>query len=396
MGRGLRTVVGVFGRLIAPAARTIFNWLFVKPYSATWRYQRALRQMLPTLSPLGLLRHHQLALYFVLMMTIAVVTNSYRLSSVEAEDIGQNNLLLPLISDEFDFTGDTTGEPSTPPEGDLRPPTDVPYTLTEEGAVILKPHLTTTRPGVAGRSRIEEYSVQPGDTLSSIAQRFQINLNTLLWENRLTQRSVLRIGQKISILPTDGVSYRVGRGDTVAKIAQRFKVKVEDIASFNQIGAQLTVGSTIVIPGGRPPAQPAPSRPPSTATSSAPSTAVRSNTRLQWPTVRRRITQYFTWRHGGIDVGDAKGTPIYAAEGGVVETAGWNRGGYGYYIIIDHGGGLKTLYAHSSKLRVTVGDRVERGQLIADIGSTGRSTGPHLHLEVRVGGRRQNPLNYTR
>ena len=88
------------------------------------------------------------------------------------------------------------------------------------------------------------------------------------------------------------------------------------------------------------------------------------------------------------------GTPIYAAEDGVVQTAGWNAGGYGYYIIIDHGQGLATLYGHASKLLVTRGERVTRGQLIALMGSTGRSTGPHLHFEVRIGGRRVNPLTY--
>ncbi len=393
---------GLIGRLLQPLASLAFYWLLIKPYVVVRRARQHLQHVLPNLNLPGIMRHHHVTLYLVLGAAILVIVNSLHIRKVEAEDFGQHSLLLPLLEEEFGFLDepiDAAGEPILEPgvQDELRLPTDVPFTLTESGAAILKPYLITTRPGVAGRVRIETYVVQSGDTLSDIANRFQINIVTLLWENRLTERSVLRIGQNINILPTNGVTYRVGRGDTVAKIAQRYGVKADAIASFNQVSGGLTVGSTIVIPGGRPPAPPPQPKPRvATAVPPAPSSAVRTNTKLQWPAVGRRITQYYTWRHGGIDIGDTRGTPVYAAESGVVEVAGWNRGGYGYYIIVDHGGGLKTLYAHNTKLRVTVGDRVERGQQIADMGSTGRSTGPHLHFEVRVNGRRQNPLNYTR
>ena len=254
----------------------------------------------------------------------------------------------------------------------------------------------TSAPGTAARTTVEYYTVEAGDTISGIAERFGLSVNTLLWENRLSSRSIIRIGQKLTILPTDGITYRIGRNDTVAKIAQRYGVSADNILAYNKISStSLTIGQTIVIPGGRPPAPPA-----AAVARTAPVSPITapgsSSTRLLWPTDARRITQYYTWRHGGVDIAGPSGTTIYAAEEGIIEVAGWNRGGYGYYIIIDHGGGLKTLYAHNSKLQVAAGDRVERGQRIANVGSTGRSTGPHLHFEVRLRGGRTNPLNYIR
>jgi murein DD-endopeptidase MepM/ murein hydrolase activator NlpD len=116
-----------------------------------------------------------------------------------------------------------------------------------------------------------------------------------------------------------------------------------------------------------------------------------------WPTPGRRITQYYSWSHQGLDIGDKIGTPLYAADDGVVIIAqgGWN-GGYGNTILLDHGGGKRTRYGHASKLFVKVGDEVKKGETIAAMGSTGRSTGPHLHFEVLVNGTRYNPLNYIK
>jgi murein DD-endopeptidase MepM/ murein hydrolase activator NlpD len=118
--------------------------------------------------------------------------------------------------------------------------------------------------------------------------------------------------------------------------------------------------------------------------------------KLLWPTALRVINQYYGWRHTGVDIdGDYK-DPIYASEDGVVETAGWNSGGYGLQIVINHQNGMKTRYAHASKLFVKVGQAVKRGEVIAMVGTTGRSTGTHLHYEVYVGGVRKNPLAYTK
>jgi len=397
--RPARSLVLLLKDWSAPPLRFTFRWLIVRPYALYLRWRREAKRRLGGLNPLELSRHHQIVLYMALAGAMVVSLNSFKIRNVQAEDFGQNNLIFPLIQEDFESLA-VDSVPLTPPPTSLHPG-ETPITMTSGGMAILKPFLITTQPGIAGRDRLEYYMIKSGDSLSGIATHFGLNLTTLLWENRLTERSLLRIGQKLTILPVDGVSYRIGRGDTVARIADRFRARPNDITTFNQLGSKLTVGQTIIIPGGRPPVAPTPPAPKPKITVplvnlTPPTSAPRSNTRLAWPTVSRRLSQYFTWRHGGIDVPNSKGTPIWAAEEGIVEAAGWNRGGYGYYIIIDHGGGLKTLYGHNSKLLVNVGDRVERGQQISEMGSTGRSTGSHLHFEVRLNGRRVNPLGYTR
>ncbi len=116
---------------------------------------------------------------------------------------------------------------------------------------------------------------------------------------------------------------------------------------------------------------------------------------MVWPTVGHTVTQYYSWRHTALDIANKVGTPIYASGEGVVEVASWNAGGYGYQIVINHGGGRETRYAHLSAFAVKVGDRVTKGQNIGSMGSTGNSTGPHVHFEVIVNGKRANPLSYV-
>ena len=380
---------------LIPVGRFSLRWVVLRPYAVALRYQRYFYQLFASSNLLDLLRRHQTVLYLVLGGAIAVSANSLKIRTAVAEDFGQNNLLFPLIQNQASDIGS---------EDELVPVTNTsnqPLRVDEDSALIA-PDIPTTESGIAGRDRIEYYQVESGDTLSTIANRFNLNLTTILWENKLTARSVLRLGQKLTILPTDGVTYLVKKGDTIEKIARTFRVPADGIASFNQLGT-IKPGQRIMVPGGQPiyvaPPAPKPSATPApafgTPKPNSPS-ATPSSSRLLWPTVHRRITQYFNIRHTGADIADAIGTPIYAAEDGVVTTAGWNKGGYGYYIVINHGAGMQTLYAHNSKLYVKAGDHVTRGQQIAEMGSTGRSTGPHLHFEVRINGRRTNPLIYIR
>jgi murein DD-endopeptidase MepM/ murein hydrolase activator NlpD len=115
-----------------------------------------------------------------------------------------------------------------------------------------------------------------------------------------------------------------------------------------------------------------------------------------WPIGSKRITQYFWWRHPALDVGAPKGTPIYAADDGIVEFVKLGRTGYGQQLMVDHGNGIRTRYAHASQIIMKPGDPVKKGDVIAYVGSTGRSTGPHLHFEIFIGPRRVNPLQYIR
>lgn len=255
------------------------------------------------------------------------------------------------------------------------------------------------------------YVVQPGDVLGSIATRFGVSVETILWANNLTLRSLIQPGQELVILPTTGIVHTVKSGDTLGRIARLYDAEIGDIISENNLpnAGTIGIGQELIIPGGTriaaapAPVTPRPTQPavttPSVSTPStppAPSTAEPSGSGYIWPTNVRTITQYFGWRHTGVDIAGPIGSPLYASRAGTVITSqcGWN-GGYGCYVILDHGGGITTLYGHASELLVSVGETVSQGQTIALMGSTGRSTGPHIHFEVRVGNQRVNPFNYV-
>lgn len=261
------------------------------------------------------------------------------------------------------------------------------------------------------RKEIIEYTVKSGDTISTIARRFKLNVNTILWANNLTAFSIIRPGNTLSILPTDGFLYKVKSGDTIGRLAQTYDTSAEKIVNSNNLSSagSIRIGQELIIPGTR---ISSPVRTASVAKSPVTNalsganvikeiisaeTPIVSSNKMVWPTTGHHITQYFSWSHNGLDIGDKVGTAIYAADAGTVEISqgGWN-GGYGNTIVINHGGGKKTRYGHASKLLVSKGDEVEKGQLIALMGSTGRSTGSHLHFEIIINGTRYNPLNYIR
>ena len=277
----------------------------------------------------------------------------------------------------------------------------------DEQDMVFKPQLTPGQNNAGDgapvqRTEIVYYTIQNGDTVSAIARRFGISVNTILWSNNLTAYSLLRPGNNLAILPYSGVMYTVRSGDTVSRIAKQYGISDDKILSANNLTDGLKAGQKIILPGAQKLAT-AVARSSSVSGLSVISNLIKQpgatagTGKMVWPTVGHRITQYFSWRHNGVDIGNKVGTPIYAADGGVViiSKGGWN-GGYGNTIVIDHGGGKKTRYGHASKLFVKVGDRVEKGENIAAMGSTGRSTGPHLHFEVLVNGGRTNPLNYIR
>lgn len=257
------------------------------------------------------------------------------------------------------------------------------------------------------RYDVEIYEVASGDSLGSIAQDFSVSIATILWENNLTPKSLIRPGDKLKIPPSTGVMHTVKSGDNVKKIATLYGAKIEEIIAFNDLnesGSNLKIGARIMVPDGIKPQQQAVAKikrtdvtrvavPP--ASLQAPSAGG-----FVWPSGARMVTQYYGIRHPALDIAGPFQTPTYASKSGVVEKAscGWNSG-YGCYVIIDHGGGVKTLYGHHSQLLVSPGDRVETGQTIALMGNTGRvygRTGIHLHFEVRVNGVRVNPFGYVR
>lgn len=259
--------------------------------------------------------------------------------------------------------------------------------------------------GSSSRTEIIYHTVESGDTIGGIAERYQVSVVTILWANNLTANSYIRPGDKLKILPVSGLVHKVAKGDTLLKIAKLYKVETDKIIEFNKLkedGSDLVIGEELMIPGGAKPT-PAYVAPTRTYTSfsnvSAPPISAEgpATTGYLWPAGVRRITQYYGLRHTGVDIAGPVGTGLYATRAGkvTVSQCGWN-GGYGCYVIIDHGDGVSSLYGHASRLLVSVGDQVEQGQNIALMGSTGRSTGSHLHFEIRIGSKRVNPFIYIR
>lgn len=251
-------------------------------------------------------------------------------------------------------------------------------------------------------SMISVYVVREGDTLGGIAKLFKVSPNTILWANDLARGSPLQVGQTLAILPVTGLKYTVKKGDTIAAIAKRYGADAAEIATFNDIDdGTLAVGLQILIPDGELGAAPPAPRASSGAASlpgkptaggilyatlnSRTGTAEQKGYYMR-PLVGGVKTQGI---HGynGVDLAAPLGTPILAAAEGdvlIAKGTGWNAG-YGGYVVVKHDNGSQTLYAHQSKVAVSPGQHVQQGQVIGYVGSTGKSTGPHVHFEIRNG-----------
>ena len=243
---------------------------------------------------------------------------------------------------------------------------------------------------------ISIYVVRPGDTLSDIAKMFGVSVNTIVWANNLKNAKDFHVGDTLVILPVSGVQRVIAKGDTLKSIAKKYSADADEIAQFNGLdtSATLAVGSTIIIPGAE----------------IAPTVAVKRTGTTKKPAAGKagsepylggsgadqpgyytsplpgaRITQSI---HGwnAVDFGASRGTPILAAADGVVivsrGSGAWD-GGYGNYVVLSHDNGTQTLYAHMTRTAVSPGQSVSAGEVIGYVGSTGLSTGAHLHFEVR-------------
>lgn len=256
----------------------------------------------------------------------------------------------------------------------------------------------------SSKGEITEYRVEDGDTVSEIAQKFGVSIDTIMWENNLKSVDAIKPKQILKILPVTGVKYKVSRGETIYSIAKKFQVDAQNIIDypFNTFSDDesfaLAAGQELMIPDGVKPNEIVVDTPRTVARTVAPIPGVRGEGNFMWPTTGR-ISQKFYWYHQAIDVANASNPDIVAAQGGTVVTAGWNAGGYGNFVVIDHGNGYKTLYAHmlNNSIVVKVGDAVRQGQKLGIMGSTGRSTGTHLHFEIKKGdGGKIDPLSLLR
>jgi LysM repeat protein len=240
---------------------------------------------------------------------------------------------------------------------------------------------------------ITVYTVHKGDSLSKIAKLFDVSENTIRWANNLKTTDVPKEGDTLVILPVSGVSYVVKKGDTLVTIAKKFKADAEEIGRFNgyEVDSALAYGETIIIPDGEI-VEVKPETKKKTTTS-----VVAGATKLIKGFGGGNVSGYFMrplkggvktqGLHGknGVDIAAPVGTPIYASASGtaIVATSVGYNGGYGKYVILSHSNGTQTIYGHMNSVLISRGESVVQGQQIGTVGSTGKSTGPHIHFEIR-------------
>jgi murein DD-endopeptidase MepM/ murein hydrolase activator NlpD len=267
-------------------------------------------------------------------------------------------------------------------------PQEAPQLSIENGEVLIPiegPSTDAPEKVVNSSDQISTYVVRSGDNLAKIAEMFDVSVNTILWANDMTKASALRVGQTLVILPISGVIHTVAKGDTLSIIAKKYKGDVAEIASFNdlKISSKLAIGDTVMIPDGQ------------VSSSIRPSSSAGTSRLISsgGPDLGGYYIKPFVGGHrtqgihgyNGVDYGMPVGTPIYASAAGEIlisKNSGYN-GGYGNYVVIKHPNNTQTVYGHMNYTVVSVGQTVTQGQLIGYSGNTGKSTGPHLHFEIR-------------
>jgi len=286
-------------------------------------------------------------------------------------------------------------------------PSNASASASDEAAIIRQVWLKTDITSKTSYT-VSEYTVQRGDALFSIAKQFNIKPETLLWANSDILQDTpdsLRVGQLLKVPPTDGIYYEVKTGDTIESIADEFSANVEDVVNWpgNNIdltSQQVTPGEYVMVPGGHrefvqwiiPTVARGKSGTANIGGTACTGGAYGSGAFI-WPTGNHYLSGNEYWSgHLGIDIAAGLGAPVWAADAGVVTIAqgGWN-GGYGNVVMIDHGNGYITTYGHLEQINVVVCQGVSAGTLIGLAGSTGNSTGAHLHFEVRLNGGFVNP-----
>lgn len=256
--------------------------------------------------------------------------------------------------------------------------------------------ITNTAPSTF--ESIRRYSVVKGDNLQTIAARYGLRPETIQWANPKLESNpdLLMVGDDLIIPPVDGVLHIVGGGDTLSNLAIKFKAEIADIVGhpMNKLASADTPiarGSQLIIPHGVKPYVP---QQVTIYRGPIPASAARGSGQFVWP-ASGQVTQFFWGGHRAIDIGARSGSPIVASDSGYVIAArhGWNSG-YGSMVMVDHGNGFVSLYAHMNTIYVRQGENIGKGQQLGTVGNTGRSTGPHLHFEIRNQSVKRNPFNY--
>ncbi len=281
--------------------------------------------------------------------------------------------------------------------------------VSDENGYIVKMNPITDSSSRVGLTDYAVHVVESGESLSVIAARYGLKAETIMWENHLANANSLRISQSLRIPPVDGVSYTVKSGDTLNKIASKYSIAQDTIIAQNGLDTETVAkGQLLFIPNAKPLAgdliagdtyRVSSVTRNSRAISASPSNAVPSIGKMFIFPTRGKITQGYRGGHYALDIADRSMPPVWSAASGTVVKAssGTWGGGYGNHVIVDHGNGVKSLYAHMDSLNVTVGQFVNQGDVVGIMGRTGRVygiTGIHLHWEVTIDGVKQNPINY--
>ncbi len=420
----------VFG-LFRPLGHALLRYFILPIYGVSYGIRRRLGNFYrPAKNRLMFVLTNRYAVH-VVVIAIAVTagTVNFGLGEVraESEEFGQNSILYALVTKQEIEVIEEYGTLDTAssyvaissfaddslhaPMGGttiIEPTTSLPG-LSQSGLALAP--LTISDPlstPAAARTAVETYTVNSGDTLSTISQHFGISLNTLLWANGLTVRSVIKPGTQLTILPVTGVEHTVKSGETLSAIAKKYSVGTDAILSYNNVASAdaLKIGQSLIVPGGQMIAPTPTSRTvavrdifTTAPAGSGGATTPSSGAKMVWPTDLRYIVRGKSLYHAGVDIdctGRADGTSTndnYAAMDGIVQFSG-AKSGYGYAVEIDHGNGLVTRYGHFHSLYVSKGDVVSAGTPLGRCGSTGNSTGTHLHFEVIANGVLKNPANY--
>ena len=246
------------------------------------------------------------------------------------------------------------------------------------------------------RDKVVEYEVKGGDTLETISKKFNVSVDSIKWASNI-KTDIIKPSDILKIPPVTGIVHKVTSGENVYSIAKKYNTDAQKIVNFPFNDFEdldtfaLQSGQTLFVPDGVAPAE-QPKYAPQQFIAQI-QAGVQGSSTFIWPT-SGSVSQYPVWYHNALDIQNPGNPPILASDTGTVTYSGCLDWGYGCHIIINHGNGFETLYAHLSSLGVTPGQVVSQGQQIGVMGSTGRSTGTHLHFEVRSGGVTQSPLNY--
>lgn len=337
--------------------------------------------------------------HFVLIAVILIFFAGWRAGLVggasnETDGVGEASVVSKTA--EFEGVSTPTVNHTDYTQGDLP--------VVSDNSLAPAPNPYTYQ-GQAPQHTFQTYVVKRGDTPGVIADNFGIKTETLLGGNPTLseESSLLQTDVELIILPIDGVLHDVEPGDTLESISEEYGVPVEEIIAYAdnnlEFPYRLYPETQIMVPGAvreifvwSPPDLSSVSGGSYEGAGIKP-VIVGTGTFI-YPVGSRNFTQFFWYGHRAIDIGLPVGSAVFAADTGTVTYAGWNVWGYGNLIVINHGNGYETFYAHLSGINVVPGQIVYQGNIIGATGNTGNSSGPHIHFEIRINGNQDNPCWY--